>query len=362
MTDFQWELLKVALWAIASGFAATVATAIWRKAVLPLVKKTRFQLGLRLATAADGPGQWLLVAACLEFGASLAFTSGPTDGPLALFGKGRIWQAIIDTFYVNAVFAATFLAYALSGAAVNWYADAFAQKTKTRIDNSVVILFHRFAKVAFFFFALLIIFRRLNLDITGILTAGGVASLAVAFAARDTLANTISGIILMIDRPFKRGDRITLPSGEWGDVIEIGLRTTKVLSYHQEVIVLPNAEIAKSQIINHSAPDEKIRIEHHLGVAYGSNMRKVKEIIMDILVAHPDIMDDPPQQVYFMEFGDSSLNLTIFFWVQDYRQRWHVIDEINMGINDAFAEQGIEIPFPQRDIHIRSAAPQPPAT
>ncbi len=269
----------------------------------------------------------------------------------------QAWRLFMGVFYVNLVLSCTLLVYSLCKGLADWYAQGFAERTRSELDNQAVVLFERFAKIVFLVIALTIMFKRFEISIAGILAAGSIATLAVAFAARDTLANMISGIILMIDRPFKRGDRIVLPTGDWGNVVEIGLRTTKVLSYTQHVIVIPNAEIAKSPIVNQSAPNPQVKVEHRVGVAYGSDMRKVKDIILGVLRQHPDIMDDPPQQVFFMEFGDSALELLIFFWIADCRERYRILDEVNMAIKDRFAEEDVEVPFPQRDIWMRSAGP-----
>lgn len=356
LTGFERELLYLVLWIIASGIVSTLVALLWRRVVIPICQKTRLRLDAALAEAVDGPLQWVVLSAGVYFGASLAF-AGPEGGAMYAYRTHQVWRLFMGVFYVNLVLSCTLLVYSLCKGMVDWYAQSFAERTRSELDNQAVVLFERFAKIAFLLIALTIVFKRFEISIAGILAAGSIASLAVAFAARDTLANMISGIILMIDRPFKRGDRIVLPSGDWGDVVEIGLRTTKVLSYTQHVIVIPNAEIAKSQIVNQSAPNQQVKVEHRVGVAYGSDMRKVKDIILGVLRQHPDIMDDPPQQVFFMEFGDSALELLSFFWIADCRERYRILDEVNMAINDRFAEEDIEVPFPQRDIWMRSAAP-----
>lgn len=352
MTDLQRELLNLVFWIIGSTLASLVAGVILRRLLIPLSKKTPGTFDTALFEAIDGRAQWVVLAMGLHLGASLAFTGAA----MQTYRAHQLWRVCTGVLYINLVLAITMAIYALTKGAVDWYAENFAERTQTRFDDQAVRLFNRFAKLVFLFIALTIMFKHFNVEITGLLATAGIASLAFAFAAQDTLANMISGVILMFDRPFKRGDRITLPSGDLGDVIEIGLRSTKVLSFDQTVIVIPNAALAKSTIVNHNAPDSKIKIRHSLGVAYGSDMHKVKSIIMDILRAHPDILDDPEQEVFFTGFGDSSLDLAIRFWITDYRQRLRVLDEVNMAIKDRFEAENVEIPFPQRDVYIRSQA------
>ena len=106
------------------------------------------------------------------------------------------------------------------------------------------------------------------------------------------------------------------------------------------------------RITNHTYPDIKLKVAHQIGVAYGSDMHKVKEIINDILKEKPEVLNDPLWGVWFTEFGDSSLNLLVKYWISDYKNKFTIMDEINMEINSRFEKENIEIPFPQRDIHI----------
>jgi len=355
MTDFQRELLNLAIWAAGSAVAALILKVIWRRVLIPLSKKTKTTFDAALFEAADGPVYWVLFATGIYFGASMAFARESVQH----YGEHQLWRFCLGALYLNVVLSVTMTLYALVHGGVTWYAENFAERTQTKFDDQAVTLFNRFAKIVFLFIALTIVFRHFDVEVTGILATAGIASLAFAFAAQDTIANMISGVILMFDRPFKKGDRITLASGAWGDVMEIGLRSTKVLSFDQTVIVVPNAEIAKSTVVNHNAPDQKVKIRHKLGVAYGSDMDKVKAILMEILTGHPDILDDPPEEVFFTEFGDSSLDLLIVFWIADYRERFRILDEVNMQIKSRFEREDVEIPFPQRDIYVREQAAPP---
>jgi len=356
LTDLEWELVCLVLWLLASGVAAVAVALFWRWLLTPLAAKRADRLSSTLVEVTDGAVPWVAFSAVLYTGSQAAF-QGFAQSEMGQTRTGSCWTGCCGAIYVNLVLALTYLTYCFCKGLVDSHAERFRDRTHAELDSQAVLLFQRFAKLLFLTIAVTIIFEHFDVSIAGILAAGSIGAFAIAFAARDTLANMISGIILMIDRPFKRGDRITLPSGEWGDVVEIGLRTTKVLSFTQKVIVIPNAEIAKSQVVNHSAPDQQLKIEHHLGVAYSSDMKKVKRILFGILRQHPDILNYPPYQVYFVEFGDSALNLTLFFWIGDYRERYRVTDEVNMAIKDRFEAEGVEIPFPQHDLHLRSLPP-----
>ena len=147
---------------------------------------------------------------------------------------------------------------------------------------------------------------------------------------------------------------LELADGTFGDVTDIGLRSTKILSFDNTIHIIPNAELSMQRITNHTYPDIKLKVSHTIGVAYGSDMVKVKQIINEILLNKAEVLNDPPWGVWFTEFGDSSLNLLVRYWISDYREKFTIMDEINMEINRLFEKEGIEIPFPQRDLHIIS--------
>ncbi|MCD6219153.1 mechanosensitive ion channel family protein, partial [Candidatus Calescamantes bacterium] len=267
-------------------------------------------------------------------------------------GKSVGIKFISGIFYSATVLLISYLVYAVFKVFIDWYLEKIAPRTETHLDEEFLPLLNRLLKILIFFIAVIIILSHFKVNITGFLATAGIASLAVAFAAQETLANLIAGFTIMVDKPFRLGDRVQLPSGEIGDVVDIGLRSTKILSFDHNIIVIPNSEVTKAQLVNYSYPNPRFKIRSTLGVAYGSDMEKVKRILQEILNKNPSVLDDPPPQVFFTEFGDSSLNLLIVYWISDYRDKFRIIDEINMEIDRKFSEEGIVIPFPQRDIHI----------
>ncbi len=350
--------LWFAVWAVIALAATKAVRLIWNRVFLPLARRTRTTLDVGVLEATRRPIGFVVCVALLLTGSQLSFAGLP-----AVTGHPA-WGIAQGILYIAQVLGVTALLYAAARAFIEWYSSQMAAKSKSKLDDQFVTLFHKLAKFVFLFVALTIIFDHFGIQITGLLATAGVMSLAVAFAAQETIANMISGFVLMVDRPFKPGDRIQFGSGQMGDVLEIGLRSTRVLSFDNTVITVPNAEIAKAQIVNFNAPDARFKIRAPLGVAYGSDLRKVKAIILDILNAHPEVLKEPaPPSVFFTGFGESSLDLMLLYWVADYRDQFRIRDEVNMAIKDRFEAEGVEIPFPQRDLHIRSTVeiPQPPA-
>jgi len=191
-----------------------------------------------------------------------------------------------------------------------------------------------------------------KIDVTAWLASAGIIGIAVGFAARDTLANLFAGIFILADAPYKLGDFIILDSGERGRVTDIGLRSTRLLTRDDVEVTLPNAVIANAKIINESGgPYEKERVRVEIGVAYGSDIDRVREVLIDVAKDCTLVADVPPPSVRFRAFGDSALIFELRGWINEPVQRGRAVDRLCTGIYKRFQEEGIEIPFPQRVVH-----------
>lgn len=200
---------------------------------------------------------------------------------------------------------------------------------------------------------LIMVFHILGVQVTALLAGAGVAGLVIAFAAQDTLANFFSGMHLLLDRPFKIGDIILLETGEYCRIENIGLRSTKLYNIRDhEGIVLPNNNLANQKIVNIVQPDSTIRAAIEVGVAYGSDIKKVKEILHQVAEEHPDVLKHGIYRtnVRFKNFADSSLDFSLRVWVNEVVKQWEVTSDLREAIDRRFREEGIEIPFPQRTV------------
>lgn len=325
----------------------------WSHVFLAIARRTKTDLDEAILKATRGPVQFVLLVASVVLAAHLY------EEDLPDVTRHPSWGVFQGVLYVILVLAVIRLAYAVLKATIEWYGRRATDGGGNRYA-SYASVFRIVAKLVLTFIALTIVLDHFHVQITGLLATAGIASLAVALAAQETLANMFAGFALMIDRPFRAGDRVQLSNGQAGDVIEVGLRSTRILSFDNTVVAVPNSEMAKSHIVNFNAPDAHVKIRCTLGVAYGSDLRKVKTILLAVMGENSTVLKDPAPAVFFTEFGDSALKLLFVCWVADYREQFRVLDELNMAIKDRFEAEGVEIPFPQQDVHIRDGGPPAP--
>lgn len=236
------------------------------------------------------------------------------------------------------------------------YGRILAGKSETDLDDRLIDLLELVVKYVIWFAAIMAVLKVFNIDITPFLAGAGIAGIAVALAAQDFISNFFGGAVIKVDKPFKVGDRVKIDDF-YGDVISVGTRSTRIKTLDYQVVTLPNNKITTNVIVNYSEPDEKLRITIPVSVAYGTDPKRVKEILLEI--AHEAIrntgylLEDPKPTVFFSEFGESSLNFILRVWMKKYNVPDEVKDVINTRIAERFAQEGIEIPFPQMEVRMK---------
>jgi small-conductance mechanosensitive channel len=231
------------------------------------------------------------------------------------------------------------------------------KKSKTKIDDIVFELLSKFSGIIIFAIAILLALDVLGINVMPFVAGAGIAGIAIGFAAKDTLSNLIAGILLIIDRPFEIGDRIEVwsspkNSATWGDVLHVGLRATKIRTTDNIVIIIPNNEIMMRDIVNYTTLSTDIRVRIPIGVSYDTDIRKAKSVILEVAKTAEWVLKDPRPQVVVRQFGESSVDLQLRVWIKDARRRMDTISHVTDKVKEAFDREGIEIPYPKRDITV----------
>ena len=241
---------------------------------------------------------------------------------------------------------------------IRYLQSRVAHKTDSKIDDILFDLLIRFSTFIIYTVAVVIALDLLGINVVPFVAGAGVA---IGFAAKDTLSNLIAGVLLIIDRPFEVGDRIEVwnapaDSSTWGDVIDIGLRATKIKTTDHIIIVIPNNEIMLRDIINYTTISENIRVRINIGISYDADLQKAKKVILEVAKATEWVLDDPPPKVVVRDFKEYAVGLQLRVWIHDARRRMDTISEITDKVKEAFDAEGIEIPYPKRDIVITQRA------
>ncbi|MGA1822154.1 MAG: mechanosensitive ion channel family protein [Thermoplasmatota archaeon] len=238
------------------------------------------------------------------------------------------------------------------------YLKVVSAKTETKADDVLVPVFGKIATVVIWIIAIIMFLDTFGIDITVFVAGMGIVGLVIALAAQDTLSNFFAGIMILLDRPFKEGDWIMLDEKVY-QVRHIGLRSTRFFhSASNQLVTIPNNRISDHIFSNLNEPNYMGRYTVNVGVSYDSDPRKVGELLLNIVRSHPDTFeDDDHKPIYrFSSFGDSSLDFIVMFWLRDFNDQWRVASEIRHEIFDRFNKEGIEIPFPQRTVHMARAS------
>ena len=221
------------------------------------------------------------------------------------------------------------------------------------IKGSIV----RFSRYLTVIIGVFVALDTIGISLSSIAALGAILMVGIGFGLQNLAQNFISGIIILLERPIKQGD-IVFVGGVSGRVRDIRVRSTVIETRDDVAIIVPNSQFIAEQVINDSFSGNKIRRNIKVGVAYGSDVEKVKAILLKIAHGHDQILNDPGPRVLFMDFGDSSLNFELRFWAGELWTTDVILSDLRFAIDREFRNEGIEIPFPQRDLHIKTCEPQ----
>jgi len=219
--------------------------------------------------------------------------------------------------------------------------------------NTLILLAKRAGNVVIVILYIAILLDHFGINITGLAAALGIAGLAFSLAAQDTISDAISGVIIMLDQPFRVGDRIEIDELDtWGDVVEIGMRTTKIRTRDNRMVIVPNSKISNNQVVNYTYPDPRYRVQVDIGIGYGQDIENVRKIIHDTVRELPGILEDKPVDVLYNEMGDSSMTFRVRWWIKSYEDTRRIYDRVNTALQKALDEAGIDMPFITYDVNL----------
>jgi len=213
--------------------------------------------------------------------------------------------------------------------------------------------FSKIVRYAIFLFGFVLAINALGFELSTLLAASAVLAVGIGFGLQNIAQNFISGIILLIEQPVRHGDFIKV-GGVLGTVEDIGLRATHIITRDQVTIIVPNSQLISAEVVNHSRPTTNLRVRIGVGIAYGTDTDRAAQVLMRVADECERVMKKPPPEVRFEEFSESAMSFALYIWIEQAREDLRIGSELRFAIDKAFREAGIEIPVPQRDLHVRS--------
>lgn len=342
------EVLRGILVAGALTAAMWLAVTLGQRVLGRLAARTATRLDDQLLQAGRAPLIWLGSL----WGARMGVEQVGFLGPETLLGF-----LLREGLYLGQLGVLLLLSIRLVNTSAGYYQRHIAPHTETTLDEQVMPFLRRIVVILLVAGYVVVALEHFGQPIGPVLASLGVASLAVALAARSTLEDVIAGIILMFDRPFRIGDRIELAGLNLvGDVADIGLRSTRVRTRDNRLIVVPNSRIANNLLVNLSFPDPTLRLQVDVGVDYGSDVSRVREVALQAMASCQGVLAEPPPQALFLGFQESSLLIRARYWIPSYSDWRRMQDRVNQALLEAFRREGISIPFPIRTLHLEAEA------
>jgi len=325
---------------LASFFLAKVVDHVVTRTLRVIAKRTLTEIDDRLFESLHGPIAKSVVLAGLWLACYVTESSE----------KGMFWA--YQVIYTLGVLVWLVASLRISG--VLLHAMSAHDSRFHMVEQRTLPLFDNLAKLVLVLLSGYLMIEVWKLNAAGWLASAGVVGIALGFAAKDTLANLFAGVSIIADTPYQIGDYIVLDSGHRGRVQHIGLRSTRILTRDDVQITIPNSIIGNCAIINETSGTPQYRLRIKVGVAYGSDLKHVRKALLEVAESTPGPLAVPEPRVRFRRFADSALDFELLVWIRAPEDRGATLDALNTAVYENFAAAGIEIAFPQQDLHVRS--------
>ncbi len=229
--------------------------------------------------------------------------------------------------------------------------------SRLRVGRGIPYAVSSLTRYTLIFLGLLVGLAAAGIELSKLTIIAGGLGVGIGFGLQNIVNNFVSGLILLFERPFQVGDAVQLPE-VWGEIKRIGIRASVIRSWQGAEVIVPNGKLLADSVTNWTLSDRRRRLEMNVGVEYGTPAQRVIDLLVGVAQAHEEVLSDPPPQAFFMEFGDSSLNFLLRAWIADFDRGYIVRSELGVAIQEALRQADIGVPFPQRDLHLRSVSGQ----
>lgn len=335
----DWINLAISLLIILIGYVLGTWLVRWLER--RVVQRTSSDVGSRLVGLIGDLVRWVVVLFFLQF------STHRLD-----FLRAELKELLSDLYFVLAWVLLLRITWMLINLGVERVSQRLNQRGRGDEITPVIKLFDYSAKAIAVVIFLGFLLAHFGFNLYAFIATLGIGGLALSLALKDTIANFISGIIILIDQPFRVNDRIYVPSvNTWADVVEIGLRSTKVLTRDNRSVIFPNGTLTNAEIVNYTYPDPSYRLQIDVGVAYGTDIEKARKVLKDTVKSVEGVFLEKPVDVLYNEMGDSAMMFRVRWWIASYKDKRRVIDRVNTALQNTLDEAGIESPYPTQALY-----------
>jgi len=341
MAAADWINLLISILFVLIGYA--VGTLLIRRWLPALVRRTPTEFDDRFLEAFGGNLRWLVVVLVLTFGTRR----------LTFLGAG-VKLFLGDIYFLMSLAICFHITWRLVDLAAEWYRERLAEEERLDDLDPVIVLLSRLARIVVMVVGLAILLSHFGVSVVGFAAVLGIGGLAISLAAQDAIADAIAGFIILVDRPFRMGDRIEIQGvGTWGDVMEIGLRTTRIRTLDNRMVIVPNSVISKNEIVNYTYPDPQYRIQTHIGIAYGTDNDTAEGIIVDAVRRVEGVLPDKPIDALYVEMGDSAMIYRVRWWIESYEDTRRMSHRVHRSLQAALDAAGIVMPYSTEAVNLQ---------
>jgi small-conductance mechanosensitive channel len=342
LTGEDWINVIVSVLTIFVGYLIT--TFVFMRSLRWLVRKTPTQFDDAFLDTIHGPLRFFVLVLFVQL-SLLRLT----------FLDEEVVRFLNNIFFILYLSILFLIIWRLIGFALDWYREHVTPKDEEQEARreKTLPLIRRILHVTWIVIVFMMILSHWNINITGLVAIIGIGGLAISLAAQDTINDFINGILIWIDRPFRIGDRIEIQGkNTWGDVTDIGARTTRIRTRNNVMVIVPNSVIGKNQVINFTYPDPRFRTEVEFQLDYKEDLNHIRRVVVEGVRSVEGVIEDEPVDALFRDFGHSTIIFRVRWWIDSYSDTYIISDKVNSAILDALNEAGIEVAYPSKKLEV----------
>ena len=320
-----------------------IGTWLIRRVLPRAVRRTPTEFDDRFLEAIGGEVRWLVVLITLHF-STLRLT----------FVSARLKTFLSDAYFVVGLLLAAVITLKLIDLSGEWSRERAVEEGRESQLEPLILLLSRVGRVFVVILGVTVLLSYFGVNVTAFAAAVGLGGLSISLAAKDTVADAIAGFMVLVDQPYRIGDRIEIQEvGTWGDVVDIGLRTTRIRTRDNRMVIVPNSVIGKNQVINYTYPDPQYRIQIHVGIASDTDIETARQILIDTVREVEGVLPDKPVDALYVELGDSAMVFRVRWWIKSYRDKSRMIDKVHTALKHALDEARIEYSEPTQTLSLQ---------